>query len=375
MNTIPQTVPASVSFGRIIGSNRWQYWFLQVIGWSGYAFFILLQSWMGKELNATYAVFTIMATVLGLLLTMAMRESFRLVWDFSPVKRGVLSVLALGLASGVWSMWKLYVSYMLSSHMVEFTNIYYLCFSWYAYSFCILVSWSGLYFGIKYYKIVRAEHEKTLRAESMAHQAQLKMLRYQLNPHFLFNTLNSISTLVMDRNGDLANRMIGQLSRFLRYSLDNDPMQKVPLMKELEAMQLYLDIEKTRFGDRLRLEYDVEETARPACIPSLLLQPLIENAIKYAVAISETEGTIRIAAHVTGNELCLEVSDNGPGLPAGTGQQAKLNGVGLVNIRERLQTLYGGNQSCRFTNMQPHGLKIQINIPYEIQDAPGGWKN
>ena len=355
-------------------NNQWQYWFLQLIGWSGYAFFILLQNWMLKELNAAFTIFTITATVLGLLLTMAMRESFRLVWDFSPLKRGVLSVLALGLASGIWSMWKFYVSYSISAH-VEITNIYYDCFSWFAYSFCILVSWSGLYFGIKYYKLVLAEHEKTLRAESMAHQAQLKMLRYQLNPHFLFNTLNSISTLVMDRNGDLANRMIGQLSRFLRYSLDNDPMQKVPLDKELEAMKLYLDIEKTRFGDRLRLEYDVEPSTRPACIPSLLLQPLIENAIKYAVAISEDEGVISIAAHVVGGELCLEVSDNGPGLPAGTDKKTNLKGVGLANIRERLQTLYGKNQSCRFSNTQPHGLKIEINIPYELQDTSSGWKN
>ena len=305
---------------------------------------------------------------------MAMRESFHLIWNHPPVKRGILTLLSLGLASGIWSMWKYHVSYAIDPH-TEIKNIYYECIAWYCYSFCILLSWTGLYYGIKFYKMVHAEHEKTLRAESMAHQAQLKMLRYQLNPHFLFNTLNSISTLVMDRKGDLANRMIGQLSRFLRYSLDNDPMNKVSLDKELEAMKLYLDIELTRFGDRLRLEYDVDDAARQACIPSLLLQPLIENAIKYAVAISETEGTILIAARVVAGELCLEVSDNGPGIPTDSGQSTSLNGVGLVNIRERLRTLYGDNQSFRLSNMQPHGLKIEIHIPYETQDTPARWKN
>lgn len=372
MNTIQQTIPKTAGFSRIIRGNQWQYWFLQTIGWGTYAFLVSLQHWMLKENYAFSDVFTVIATLLGLLLTMAMRESFRLVWDYPPLKRGILTLLSLALASGIWSSWKQYVSYSIGPH-TEIKNIYYDCISWYCFSFCILLSWTGLYYGIKYYKMVHAEHEKALRAESMAHQAQLKMLRYQLNPHFLFNTLNSVSTLVMDKKGDLANRMIGQLSRFLRYSLDNDPMYKVPLEKELEAMKLYLDIEMTRFGDRLRLKYDVDDAARSACIPSLLLQPLIENAIKYAVAISETGGTIGIAARVCAGELCLEVSDNGPGIPAETGKQTdqhtRLNGVGLVNIRERLRTLYGDNQSFHLSNMEPHGLKIEIHIPYETQDT------
>jgi len=374
MNTILQTTQATANFSRIMRSNRWQYWFLQLIGWSGYAFFILLQSWMGKELNTPHVVFTIIATLLGLLLTMAMRESFRLVWDFSPLKRGIWSILALCLASGIWSMWKRSVTYSISTH-VDSANFYYDCFSWYAYSFCILLSWTGLYFGIKYYKLVLAEHEKTLRAESMAHQAQLKMLRYQLNPHFLFNTLNSVSTLILERECCLANKMIEQLSRFLRYSLDNDPMQKVTLDKELAAMQLYLDIEEIRFGDRLRLEYVVDDAARQACIPSLLLQPLIENAIKYAVAISENGGTIRIAARVVEADLCLEISDDGPGLPAGSDRPCSMKGVGLVNTCERLRTLYGDKQSCLVKNTSPHGLKIEMRLPYETHEQLVAWKN
>jgi sensor histidine kinase YesM len=374
MGTVEQVLPISMSIDRIVRSNRWHYWSLQATGWGAYAFFIMLQNWMLKEMNVSSVLFTMTATVLGLLLSMAMRESYRLIWNHPPVKRALLTLSSLGVASGIWSMWKLYVSYEISAHM-EIKNIYYECLAWFCYSFCILLSWTALYYCIKYYKMVHAEHEKALRAEAMAHQAKLKMLRYQLNPHFLFNTLNSISTLVLDQRGNMANRMIEKLSRFMRYSLDNDPMQKVPLDTELEAMKLYLEIEMIRFGARLQIVYDVEDAARPACIPSLLLQPLIENAIKYAVAVSETGGTIRIAARVAAGELCLEVSDNGPGIPGCAGSLQGASGVGLMNTRERLRTLYGGHQSFHFTNMEPHGLRIDIRLPMEVQDPRARWKN
>jgi len=374
MNTVPQSLRITDTLRQVVRSNGWQYWFLQILGWTGYAVFILLENWVEHTLYTDYVLFTVCAAVLGLMLTMTMRESFRLIWNYAPVTRGLLSLLALGIATGLWSAWKLNVTLAIAAEM-EIKQLLHEYMYWYSYSFCILLSWTGLYYGIKYYKLVQAEHERALRSEAMAHQAQLKMLRYQLNPHFLFNTLNSISTLVLDHQGEVANRMIAQLSRFLRYSLDNDPMQKVPLNKELEAMRLYLDIEQIRFSERLRLEYSIEDAAQSACIPSLLLQPLIENAIKYAVAISETGGTIHIDARVAGSELSLVISDDGPGLPVNTKQPVTLNGVGLANIRERLRTLYGERQSCQLTNLQPHGLRAEIHIPYEIQEQPGQWKN
>ncbi len=142
---------------------------------------------------------------------------------------------------------------------------------WYSYSFFILWSWTGLYYGIRFYQEMQAEREKNLRIATSAHQSQLKMLRYQLNPHFLFNTLNAISTLIMENKGTVANDMVSALSRFLRYSLDNDPMQKVNLAKEVKAMQLYLGIEKIRFEERLKLNFELEEDAKQALVPSMLL--------------------------------------------------------------------------------------------------------
>ena len=158
----------------------------------------------------------------------------------------------------------------------------------------VVLAWVGLYLGIKYYGQLQDETQRALAARTMAHQAQLKMLRYQLNPHFLFNTLNAISTLILDRDNATANRMVHGLSSFLRHSLDNDPMQRVTLRQELDALTLYLDIEKIRFAERLRIETDIDEDCWRALLPSLLLQPLVENAIKYAVAQA---GRRRPAAH------------------------------------------------------------------------------
>ena len=203
----------------------------------------------------------------------------------------------------------------------------------------------------------------------MAHEAQLKMLRYQLNPHFLFNTLNAISTLILEQATDDANRMVTRLSSFLRHSLDNDPMKMVTLEQELRALKLYLDIEKVRFEERLQLEIDVEDEARRALIPSLLLQPLIENAIKYGIAQSVDGGCLKIAARVFAGDLLLELSDDGPGVELVDGQIPGANGVGLRNTRERLEELYGTHHSFRLSETEPHGLTIRIRIPFESKST------
>ncbi|HXI86007.1 MAG TPA: histidine kinase, partial [Parvularculaceae bacterium] len=218
-------------------------------------------------------------------------------------------------------------------------------------NFFLLLSWAGFYFGINYYLTLRNETERALVAARLADQAQLKMLRYQLNPHFLFNTLNAISTLVLERDGKNANDMLTRLSAFLRYSLDSDPLQKTTLAEELRALQLYLDIEKTRFCDRLDIEFNVGPDVLGALVPSLILQPAIENAIKYAIAQMESGGKILIVAKKEGDMLVLQVCDNGPNAPADPDRilDNAATGVGLVNMRDRLAHLYGGRQSFRLS--------------------------
>lgn len=231
----------------------------------------------------------------------------------------------------------------------------------------LLGSWAGFYFGINYYLNLRNEMERALLSGRLADQAQLKMLRYQLNPHFLFNTLNAISTLVLEQNTKHANTMLTQLSAFLRYSLDSDPLLKTSLAEEVRALKLYLEIEKTRFGDRLKVNFDIDEETLDARIPSLILQPAIENAIKYAIAQMEGGGEITIIAQREGKMLRLRVCDNGPNAPADPSKilaNAK-NGVGLVNMRERLIYMYQDRGEFRLSKLQPQGLCVSITVPFE----------
>jgi LytS/YehU family sensor histidine kinase len=235
----------------------------------------------------------------------------------------------------------------------------------------VMLVWSALYFGIKYYMLSQQEQQRYLKAVSMAQEAQLKMLRYQLNPHFLFNTLNAISTLILDKDTQLANSMVMKLSRFLRYSLDNDPMQQVTVAEEIEALKLYLDIEKVRFDERLSLHFAIAPEAENALMPSLLLQPLVENSIKYAVSQSVGGGSIAVSAAIEGDRLQLVVADDGPGLDLRQGRLPRGGGVGLANTRERLTQVYGESQSFRLASTEPHGLTITIRLPitYAAKEA------
>lgn len=235
----------------------------------------------------------------------------------------------------------------------------------------VVLTWLGLYLGLTTYRQLQQESQRLLAANAMAHQAQLKMLRYQLNPHFLFNTLNAISTLVLDRDTPTANAMVQGLSAFLRHSLDSDPMQRVSLRQELEALQLYLGIERTRFGERLRVDTEVAPDCFGALVPSLILQPLIENAIKYAVAPRVEGGHLCIEARREGAALVLRVSDDGPGCPAilDDGQFPPGKGVGLRNVFERVRVLYGAAGVSRARNRAEGGLEIELRLPFELRAA------
>ncbi|MBT7951938.1 MAG: histidine kinase [Gammaproteobacteria bacterium] len=355
-------------FSSLINSRIRLYWLLQTIGWVGYVFFVMAGAAFWEKSDLAHLSYTLVAAVMGLLFSMGMRHCFHIIWDEPATKRLLYTLLIVAVPTGLWALWKFYVAKQLY-HDKVIENFIAEYIYWYSYSFFIFLSWTGLYYGIRFYQEIQAEREKNLRITSSAHQSQLKMLRYQLNPHFLFNTLNAISTLILENKGTVANDMVSALSRFLRYSLDNDPMVKVNLVQEVEAMQLYLSIEKIRFEERLQLEFNLEDEAKQALIPSMLLQPLIENSIKYAVAKSETGGTIKLEARVFAGNLLMELSDDGDGIEMKNNEMPLSNGVGLNNTRERLQQLYGDNHACEFGNIEPNGLKVSIRIPYEKEEA------
>jgi LytS/YehU family sensor histidine kinase len=232
----------------------------------------------------------------------------------------------------------------------------------------VMLSWSALYFGAKFARSLARERESALAANAMAHQAQLRMLRYQLNPHFLFNTLNAISTLVLDGRRETANGMVGALSGFLRYSLDSDPEQRVTLNQEIESVRRYLGIEQVRFGDRLRVGILVTPEAGSALVPSLILQPLIENAIKFAVSRREEGGHIELVARAEEGVLEISLRDDGPGSDDYVPKSGGGHGVGLANTRERLRVLYGDEQSFTIRTCAPRGTLVTLRLPLERAD-------
>ena len=351
--------------GRLVRDRGRLFWILNIAGWTGYT----LAAWLGalahEKPESYFAVISAVA-VAGLVISILLRLIYRQLWGRSPLTLAIGMLVACYVFSFGWQWLHnvLYWDWVKNSwrpeHLMDFV-------SGILGSFYILLCWSGLYFGIKYYMQLQEQTEQTLKATSAAHQAQLKMLRYQLNPHFLFNTLNAISTLILDGANETANKAVSRLSDFLRYTLYNDPMSRVTLGSELSAIDLYLEIEKVRFGDRLIIEKSLEAKAQDALVPSLILQPLIENAIKYAITPSEEGGTLRISARVQHKTLVLQISDSGPGLGNGNNGQ-KSSGVGLKNTRERLQQLYGDGQAFTLAPNEPRGLRITINIPYEVDD-------
>ena len=348
-----------------LASERNQYWALQWSGWAGYTLLTFIGGFFWVENHWLYSGYIAVATASGIAISEGMRRGFQRLWDKQPVQRllGTLAVIIVGAA--LWAAIKFGGNLWLYGKESEEHPLV-LGVYWFSYSFLIYMTWTALYYGIKYYQASLLQQEKALRAESIAHQSQLKMLRYQLNPHFLFNTLNAISTLILDQDGKTANSMVTRLSQFLRHSLDNDPMQKVTLAKEVEALMLYLDIEKVRFADRLQVNVDLEGEASQALVPSLLLQPIVENAIKYGISQREWGGEITIKARVFAGELLLEISDNGPGVPeAELSRLGSGSGVGIRNTCERLQALYGVEQKTRFCNRPEGGLAVHLRIPFE----------
>ena len=227
----------------------------------------------------------------------------------------------------------------------------------------VLLIWTGLYFGIKYHFRLQRVQRDARHQQALSHQAQVNMLRYQLNPHFLFNTLNALTSLVMSRNHQLATDVIDKLACFLRYSIDNSAQQQITLDEELALLQSYLDIERVRFGERLSVEYLVEPAALKARVPSLLLQPLVENSIKYAISTLTSGGKLVIEARLKESTLVLSVKDNGPGTDRDLLTDPDALGIGLRNTRARLAALYGDNQNFTICNLSPTGLGITITLP------------
>ena len=223
----------------------------------------------------------------------------------------------------------------------------------------LLISYS-----FNYQRRYREGEVRATRLEAQLAQAQLQALKMQLHPHFLFNTLHSISALV-HKNADAADKMIARLGDFLRLTLENSGAQEVSLQEELEFLKCYLEIERIRFQDRLTVQMDIEPQTLDARLPNLILQPIVENAIRHGISPRTSAGRIAIEARRLNGFLQVQVTDNGPGLSSDSSSGSIVKaGIGLANTQARLKQLYGDQHRLDLANAASGGLTVILEIPF-----------
>jgi two-component system, LytTR family, sensor kinase len=232
----------------------------------------------------------------------------------------------------------------------------------------VLFMWCNLYFSIKQWHQVAWEKERLLRAETDAQEARLRALRFQLNPHFLFNSLNAVSTLVLDGNAIAANRMLAQIGDLLRTSLDSEVRTEVALHQEIAFTEQYLAIEQTRLGDRLRSEMTIPSETLDALVPSMLLQPLVENAVRHGIAPLAEGGRIAIRSTLYEGRLRIVVENSGR--QGGKNCNLNAHGIGVSNTAERLRTLYGESHTFSLDWPESGGCEVTVELPFRSSAAP-----
>ena len=353
------------------------FWSLHALGWTG-ALILRITSGFGLDQPWGFFAQILIQMATGFSITLLLSVIYRLVIDRKPVVTWGTTLIAVILGSflfayiDVWVFQTIRQSADDSSFAKLFLGSLYL-------DITLVGAWTALYYAINFFVRAEEQQDQMLRLEAAATSAQLTMLRYQLNPHFLFNTLNSISTLVLLKQTDQANAMLSRLSSFLRFTLINEAEGKVTVSQEVDTLKLYLEIEKMRFEERLRTKFDIEPEAAKGLIPSLLLQPLVENAIKYAVTPREEGADIMVSARLIGENLRIIVSDTGPGLSNEPQQNSNTStGVGMANTRERLLQAYDEDQRFEYRAREGGGFEVLIELPYQerqIEVTEGGADN
>lgn len=353
-----------------------QFWLLQTVGWISYSLvtFFALTVWGQHDVTGSPVLHIAVPLLMGILCTWPLRPLYRWALELPLLPRILIASAAIFASSWFWTASRMTLFKWLSGEQDLWQHFN----DWYFGSLFVFISWTAIYFGLRYYQLLQLEQDKLLQetaskrdeklrrleAEAQSRDAQLRMLRYQLNPHFLFNTLNALNALVRTGETGKAAETIEQLSSFLRHALDEESQPLVTLDEELFMLGLYLDIEMVRFEDRLQVAYSVQPEVRQALVPSMILQPLIENSMKYAVANSEEGGSIRVSAVACDQRLQLEVTDSGPGMDIN--ELGKERGIGLSNTLNRLETLFPGDFVFEALDVEPSGLRVRIDIPMNL---------
>ncbi len=363
------------AYVRLLGDDNALFWSLQLFGWTGISLLTYLSlSVPYDQYELAYLAHNISQSVVGLVLSIPLRPIFRTVWNWAFLPRMLVVLGAAILVALAWAALRLTLFMLMTGERGLWPDFG----GWLFPSMFVFFTWAALYHGIKYYQMLQREREALLRIESLQRQeafklaqveadarnAQLALLRYQLNPHFLFNTLNSVNALVSKGDAGKATKMINKLSEFFRHSLRAEPETEVTVAEEVATTELYLDIEKTRFADRLTVEIHIAESAKSRLVPSMILQPLVENALKHAIGVSENGGQIRIlASEADSGALQVRVEDSGPeGSDLQADQRPPGASVGLDNTRARLHAFYGDGGRLKIEKADIGGYSVLVEV-------------
>jgi two-component system, LytTR family, sensor kinase len=333
------------------------FWHIQIIGWSCFYLYDLLESihsFLTRRVNLAEETVPVLLMFLGSCVLhpfcrRLLRQSESWVtFELKAAAAAMITSIPVACGAGL----------ILQTFYTVPWHAYVAMLMWSAF---ILFIWCSLYFSIKQWQRSSEEKERLLRAESEVREAKLLALRYQLNPHFLFNSLNAVSTLILDGNAYAATRMLAQIGDLLRSSLDSEVTIEVALAQELVFTEGYLAIEQTRLGDRLRFDMVIPMETRDALVPSMVLQPLVENAVRHGVAPLIDGGWITISSALHAGRLLISIVNSGL---RGEGEQIKNeNGIGLGNTAERLKSLYGTDFEFSLRWPEAGGCEVILELP------------
>jgi len=323
------------------------FWLLNVFGWMGLNFVYIALYYRDRIFDPTPMFGLSLTYLIGFCVSILMREFYKRIREDKSISvLGITIILTSLVSSAVW--------YLLDRELTILFNLYpegdqtflwnYFLSNVWSHGF-VLMLWSALYFSINLWNDWGIERIRAEKADALAHSAQLQMLRYQLNPHFLFNSLNSIRALI-DEDKIRAKSMVTELSEFLRYSLISKDFSEVPLRSELDAIRHYLEIEKSRYEEKLIIKFDIDEDAEEYPVLSFLIHPLVENAIKYGMKTSNLPLEIELSAKLVGKELTVSVENSGSWYEHNdSSSMNNSTGTGLENVKQRLENAFPDNHN------------------------------
>jgi len=348
-----------------------QFWSLQIGGWLGYMLVVFIAiirpQFDSPDFNLIGQIINLVVeTLSGFCLSLLQWLFIQRVIHNTLKQTLILSFTSAAVLGLVYNIIKL-GSYKVIVHSQQWNEAWNMLEfgGWLLFSLATMFVWTSIFFIMLYNSKLQREHEQLLRAQTLAKDAQLEMMRYQLNPHFMFNTMNAISTLILKEENDKASEMLDKLCGFFRYSLEATKQSKSTLKDELDLLGLYLSIEKVRFGKRLKVNFAVDKDVMNCVLPNMLCQPIIENAVKYAVEPSKDGAEITFKAYKSNESLIIKIMDTGQAVKE---LKRKGFGIGLQNTRSRLEVMFNGECEVTLTPNQERGNTVTMTMPYEVNN-------